>query len=256
MVAATWVVPVLCLLPAVLEFWGKFGYVAMLVTCNLLLNHESQSFKLFLLIVRAVIPCGMIIFWYSYIYRVTRESHRHIARVVSNTRSFDLASHKQEMHLTRMMCVIFFVFIFSYMPCSITGIIDWNTVLSKNFHMYCALTIYLGSALNPIIYGLMNEQFRRAYLRIMRMNLKENQSSIKDTTCSHKRSLQQSPTLGSCIKLLKPPEIEAAEQESFTGSNKGEDLELLPPHLNRESRCTSMTSTSTAISTSTQQADS
>jgi hypothetical protein len=63
-----------------LQVWGRFGYVTMMVTCNLLLDHNSQAFKLFLLIVRAVIPCGLIIYYYCAIYRTTRASHRRVRK--------------------------------------------------------------------------------------------------------------------------------------------------------------------------------
>ena len=75
--------------------------------------------------------------------------------------------HKKEMRLTKMMVTIFVVFILSYFPCTITGIIDWNTILSKQFHMFCTISVYIGSALNPVIYGVMNTQFRNAYLRLL-----------------------------------------------------------------------------------------
>lgn len=67
----------------------------------------------------------------------------------------------QEMHLTKMMATIFLIFALSYFPCTVSTIIDWNTMLSKRFHMFCLITVYMGSAVNPLIYGLMNSQFRR-----------------------------------------------------------------------------------------------
>ena len=71
------------------------------------------------------------------------------------------------MHLTKMMATIFIVFALSYFPCTISSIVDWNTVLSKRFHMFCLITVYMGSAVNPLIYGMMNSQFRLAYYTIL-----------------------------------------------------------------------------------------
>ncbi|KAK3103883.1 hypothetical protein FSP39_022636 [Pinctada imbricata] len=171
MITCAWVIPVLCLLPALIEVWGKFGYVAMLVTCNLLLDHQSQSYKLFLLVVRAGIPCALIVYYYAHIFITTHRSHMRMRYAQKKTSSsMEARNHKKEMRLTRMMAIIFVVFILSYFPCTITGIIDWNTVLSKQFHMFCAITVYIGSALNPLIYGLMNSQFRKAYLRLLCCN--------------------------------------------------------------------------------------
>ncbi|CAH1784860.1 unnamed protein product [Owenia fusiformis] len=168
MLVACWVLPGIFLIPALLEIWGKFGYVAMMVTCNLYLTHDSQSFKLFLLIIRAVIPCLLIIYCYTFIYRVTRESHRRVSHTMLNARTLNAHNQRHERHLTRMMMVIFIVFAISYFPCTISSIIDWNTVLSKTYHMYCQITVYIGSSVNPLIYGLMNEQYQEAYLNILR----------------------------------------------------------------------------------------
>lgn len=169
MLAVAWVLPVTCLTPALLEVWGHFGYVAMMVTCNLLLDHDSQSFKLFLLIVRAAIPCMLILYFYLSIYRTTKASHRRVrqGRLLSHDRHLDQHIQRKEMHLTKMMATIFLVFALSYFPCTISSIVDWNTVLSKRFHMFCLITVYVGSAVNPLIYGLMNSQFRRAYYSIL-----------------------------------------------------------------------------------------
>ncbi|XP_050411878.1 G-protein coupled receptor moody [Patella vulgata] len=166
MIVVAWVFPVICLLPALTEIWGKFGYVAMLVTCNLMLNHESQSFKLFLLIVRAAVPCILIVYYYMMIYYTTRQSHLRMSRSISKS-AIEYNNHRKEMHLTRMMIIIFLVFILSYFPCTVSSVIDWNRVLSKRFHMFCIITVYVGSALNPLIYGLMNSQFRLAYFRLL-----------------------------------------------------------------------------------------
>ena len=167
LVAVSWLLPVLVLTPALVEVWGRFGYVAMLATCNLLLSHDSQSFKLFLLVVRALIPCALILYCYIFIYRVTRASHRKMHKALSNPAHYDALQQRHEMHLTRMMIVIFVVFAVSYFPCTITGVIDWGTILSREFHMFCAISVYIGSALNPVIYGLMNHQFREAYITLL-----------------------------------------------------------------------------------------
>ncbi|XP_069141418.1 G-protein coupled receptor moody-like [Argopecten irradians] len=167
MITLSWTLPVVFLLPAITELWGKFGYVPMMVTCNLLLDHNSQKFKIFLLIVRAGIPCVLIVYFYIKIYLTTYNSSK---RILANMRFLaptDTNNLSREMHLTKMMVVIFLVFAISYFPCTITGLIDWNHVMSKTFHMFCATTVYIGSALNPVLYGLLNQQFRNAYIKLM-----------------------------------------------------------------------------------------
>ncbi|XP_046558931.1 LOW QUALITY PROTEIN: G-protein coupled receptor moody-like [Haliotis rubra] len=167
MLMVAWILPLLGLTPAIVGAWGQFGNVPMLVTCNLILDHDSQAFKLFLLLIRAVIPSVLITFFYARIYSTTRASHRRMVRPSILNSILDLHNQRKEMHLTRMMIAIFIVFAMSYFPCTVSSIIDWNTVLSKQFHMFCSITVYVGSAINPLIYGLMNSQFRRAYFSIV-----------------------------------------------------------------------------------------
>ncbi|XP_067684368.1 G-protein coupled receptor moody-like [Haliotis asinina] len=193
MLMLAWILPLLGLTPAIVGAWGQFGYVPMLVTCNLILDHDSQSFKLFLLIMRAVIPSVLITFFYVRIYSTTRASHRRIVRPSILNSVLDLHNQRNEMHLTRMMIAIFIVFALSYFPCTVSSIIDWNTVLSKQFHMFCSITVYVGSAINPLIYGLMNSQFRRAYFNIVsckKISAKKD-ATVKMSSCGngHKQHL-------------------------------------------------------------------
>ncbi|XP_076091405.1 G-protein coupled receptor moody-like [Mytilus galloprovincialis] len=167
MLMVAWLVPALCLTPALVGIWGQFGYVPMMVTCNLLLDHRSQLFKIFLLVVRAVLPCFLIVYYYARIYHATRKSHQRIGGIGRIPSSLDVHNHAKEMHMTRMMLIIFLVFSLSYFPCTVTGMIDWNIVLSKQYHMFCQISIYLGSAANPLVYGLMNSQFRKAYRELV-----------------------------------------------------------------------------------------
>ncbi|KAK3610621.1 hypothetical protein CHS0354_009080 [Potamilus streckersoni] len=182
MIAIAWTVPVLLLIPPLTQVWGRFGYEHMLGICNLLLDHESQLFKLFLLVFRAGIPVVLITHYYVMIYRTTRSSHRRMEKISSRVGSLEASNHRKEMHLTKMMITIFLVFIVSYFPCTITGMIDWNHVISRRFHMFCAISTYIGSAVNPLIYGLMNSQFRKAYRRLLCCCVKrKNQGSSSAT---------------------------------------------------------------------------
>ena len=168
MVLATWILPALILLPALLQYWGRFAYVPIMSTCNLVLDHQSQSFKLFLLIVRAIIPSCLVVYCYVYINYLTRRSHQRMQSMTRLSMTLQHHLHKKELHLTRVMCSLFIVFALSYFPCAVTGIMDWNHALSKTFHMYCQMSVYIGSTLNPVIYGLLNSRFRQACQKILR----------------------------------------------------------------------------------------
>ncbi|XP_074646121.1 G-protein coupled receptor moody-like [Tubulanus polymorphus] len=164
MIVTTWSLPATILILPLFEIWGAFAFVPIMATCNLRMNHESQSYKLTLYLVRAGAPCLLIVYCYCYIYRKMRRSHSKIRNIVSNAQSHSLLATKQEQHLTKMTAAIFAVFIVSYFPCTITTIVDWNNdALSKKYHMFCQITVYLSCAVNPFVYGLMNSQFNDAF---------------------------------------------------------------------------------------------
>lgn len=171
------------------QTWGHFDYIPMLSSCNLDLDNSSRSFKMFLLIVRAAVPCGLIVYFYNAIYATTRASHERLHHI---TRSFSSSmrhhSHRREMRLTRMMIGIFMVFVISYFPCTISSVIDWSQLLSKTIHMFCQTSVFLGSAVNPLLYGFMNEQFRSAYFQILTCRTifrrsQQEQFVIRETSC-------------------------------------------------------------------------
>lgn len=162
-----WTIPIICLIPAVVGIWGQFGYVPMMVTCNLTLDHKSQLFKIFLMVFRAGIPCGLIVYYYTRIYFTTMSSHRRLSVSRRTLSALDLHNQRKEMRMTRMMVIIFLVFALSYFPCTITGLIDWTSIMSKKYHMFCQISVYIASGANPLIYGLMNSHFRQAYREII-----------------------------------------------------------------------------------------
>ena len=182
MILLSWMVPCLILLPSLLEWWGRFGYVAMLVTCNLMLGKNSQSFKLVLLSARALVPCVLVGYCYIIIFRLTQHTHLKMNQALSNRVSYARHARASERRLSLTIAVILLVFGLSYFPCAVTSIIDWSTVLSKNYHMFCEITVYIASAINPLIYGLLNSQFREAFQYLLCLRCLQQQRDEPTTT--------------------------------------------------------------------------
>lgn len=185
-----------------LQAWGQFGYIPMLSSCNLGLDNSSQTFKIFLLIVRAAIPCGLIIYYYTAIYVTTRASHQRLRHMASTSNTlFRHNNHRREMRLTRMMIAIFVVFVLSYFPCTISSVIDWSKMLSKTFHMFCQTSVFLGSAINPLLYGFMNDQFRKAYYQILTCRMVFRR--CKRNKLHGQLATDQEKTKGKCATLAR-----------------------------------------------------
>ena len=217
------------------QIWGHFDFIPMLSSCNLDLDRSSQTFKIFLLIVRAAIPCGLIIYFYSSIYLTTRASRLRLEQRGNNLNNknnngksndddsnsslhssssgnsaseplrsvSDHPNQQREMRLTKMMIAIFLVFVVSYFPCTISSAIDMSHTLSKTFHMFCQTSIFLGSAINPLLYGFMNSQFRTAYYNIIMCKLPVLQGRFGGSTFTAASSIS---------KRKKPDKVGATEK--------------------------------------------
>ncbi|XP_014784765.1 G-protein coupled receptor moody [Octopus bimaculoides] len=190
MLSVAWLLPLLCLLPPLLEVWGKFGYVERLATCNLF--EDKQYFKDILLLLRTLVPSIIIIYFYIGIYQASKASHLRMPSLKDSINSQQ--RERNEKRMTKMMLTIISLFILFYFPCTITAIIDLYYILSKPHHLFCRLCIYFGSAVNPVIYGLMNSQFSHAYKKLISCRLKKINPNIPPITVIHLSTLITKPS--------------------------------------------------------------
>jgi len=76
-------------------------------------------------------------------------------------------SHRHRTHSLHMILVVFFAFVLTYLPFTLTNLADQQGRLDRNIYMVTSLAFWAGSSINPLIYGIMNVQFRRAYVSIV-----------------------------------------------------------------------------------------
>ncbi|XP_061746432.1 G-protein coupled receptor 84-like [Nerophis ophidion] len=65
--------------------------------------------------------------------------------------------------VTRMCFAVFLCFVFCFVPFLLLNIADKRGSAPRVLHMLCANLTWLNSCINPILYAVMNRQFRRAY---------------------------------------------------------------------------------------------
>jgi len=63
----------------------------------------------------------------------------------------------------RMILVVFLAFVLTYLPFTLVNLFDDGSRLHRSWYMTASLGFWAGSCVNPIIYGIMNKQFRKAY---------------------------------------------------------------------------------------------
>lgn len=65
--------------------------------------------------------------------------------------------------VTRMCFIVFLCFVFCYMPFLLINVFDKNNRAPRVLHMLSANLTWLNSCINPVLYAMMNRQFRQAY---------------------------------------------------------------------------------------------
>lgn len=65
--------------------------------------------------------------------------------------------------VTRMCFAVFLCFVFCFVPFLLLNIADKQNRAPQVLHMLCANLTWLNSCINPVLYAVMNRQFRQAY---------------------------------------------------------------------------------------------
>ncbi|XP_051933001.1 G-protein coupled receptor 84 [Hippocampus zosterae] len=78
--------------------------------------------------------------------------------------------------VTRMCFAVFLCFVFCFVPFLILNIVDKQGRAPQVLHMFCANLTWLNSCINPILYAVMNRQFRKAYQLLLTR-------AVKPLTC-------------------------------------------------------------------------
>ncbi|XP_052901926.1 G-protein coupled receptor moody isoform X1 [Anopheles moucheti] len=89
---------------------------------------------------------------------------------VAGTRSAadarDAKARRNEWRITKMVLAIFLSFVCCYLPITISKIVDKN-VSYPVLHIIGYIMLYLSACMNPIIYVIMNKQYRQAYKTVI-----------------------------------------------------------------------------------------
>lgn len=78
----------------------------------------------------------------------------------------DIKTKRNEWRITKMVLAIFLSFVACYLPITIVKVADPD-VESPVLHVFAYIMLYLSSCINPIIYVIMNKQYRQAYKTIL-----------------------------------------------------------------------------------------
>lgn len=78
----------------------------------------------------------------------------------------EIKQRRSEWRITKMVLAIFLSFVACYLPITIVKVADVE-VKYPEFHVLGYLLLYFASCVNPIIYVIMNKQYRQAYAGVI-----------------------------------------------------------------------------------------
>lgn len=89
--------------------------------------------------------------------------HQKITRIKDHR---EAKVRRNEWRITKMVLAIFLSFVACYLPITLAKIVDPN-VNSPTLHVIGYLMLYMSACINPIIYVIMNKQYRQAYKTVI-----------------------------------------------------------------------------------------
>ncbi|XP_070704752.1 G-protein coupled receptor 84 [Pempheris klunzingeri] len=85
------------------------------------------------------------------------------ATAASSCHSANSGDDGEFKRVTRMCFTVFLCFVFCFVPFLLLNIADKHNRAPQVLHMFCANLTWLNSCINPLLYAVMNRQFRQAY---------------------------------------------------------------------------------------------
>lgn len=154
-----WVLPLCFTIPPSVKIWGAFKFQSSILACTFD-KTANQSNRIAMVTCGFIVPCLFISYCYARIGWSAFKSFKRMSKWKSNT------PQKKAFRLSAMMLCIFFIFFLGTFPYFVLNITDkefkypvhhiWTTMLG--WVLYC---------LNPIVYTIMDNNFRTAYRRFL-----------------------------------------------------------------------------------------
>ncbi|XP_014257258.1 G-protein coupled receptor moody isoform X2 [Cimex lectularius] len=155
--------------PTLLGIWGKYSYDHNIRTCSITKDIWGRSSKTALFLIGFVIPCLIIVCCYARIFWVVHSSESRMRKHAAESNGKEHKESKtkrNEWRITKMVLAIFLSFLMCYLPITIIKVYD-HSVQYPALHVVSYLLLYLSACINPIIYVIMNHQYRQAYKTIL-----------------------------------------------------------------------------------------
>lgn len=230
MIGFVWVFSFAILIPTLAGKWGKFAVDPRLQTCTIVRVNKKSS-KQALFVIGFIIPCIAIIVCYSRIFCVLKQSESRIKKhIVSESDAQrterERKNRKNDWRLTKMILVVFVSFVICYLPITVSKLVD-PFVKYPGLHMLGYILVYLSACINPVIYAVMNRQYRQAFKTVLlcRAPRGRGASSTSGSRKSKERRFTNSKTMISQMSVTEASSSSPAAElpEVFPDPNHDKD---------------------------------
>ena len=130
---------------------------------------STQIYTIFSSFTFVFLPAIVIIWCYTKVFRSIRRHFRRLAARKMSSASIN-SMNPAEIVVTRTVFAIVIAFFICWIPCIVIDLVDITRDAWFDRRVYLAYTYfaYTSSAINPIIYGIMNRSFRVEYLKLLK----------------------------------------------------------------------------------------
>ncbi|XP_020917769.1 melatonin receptor type 1B-like [Exaiptasia diaphana] len=195
-IALVWVCAAVSTIPYLLSGNRMVFHPGKLVCC---LKIEVTWYTALISSLCIGIPTSVTLYCYLRVFQAVHKHNKQFAQSRGSNNNLSV----EEIKITRTLFVVMLVYMTCWTPILIIDLIDtgrgyWS--MKREVYTFYSYLAVVSSATNPIIYGLMNPQFKKEYLKIMQWELcRRNPSSvtaISTVYASHSRSRQENVNLG------------------------------------------------------------
>lgn len=175
--------------------WSEYRFIPWICLCVADWT-ENWSYAYTYLVLTVLTPLCILLYCYYNIFRIAKLQSR---RVVSMERTSVQTSRKvyigkpktrmrREKKSVMILCAVLGVFILCVMPFYVVYLLSSFDVSDR---IYVALGItsllsFINSAVNPLIYGILNRKFRRVFVEVLTNNPCKRRNSVGPSPKSHR----------------------------------------------------------------------
>ena len=164
-IALIWCIPIPLAIGPVLG-WSQYEFQTGKCLC-LYDYRTSISYSIAVVLVTVLIPLFVMCLCYFQIFKQVRHHSNQVDTTVNNTQNMNV----QEVKITKTLFVVIAAYVACFAPAAIANLIKiviptfeiplWIDILSM-------ILVFFNHANNPIIYGALNKQYRKAFKDIFR----------------------------------------------------------------------------------------